>query len=503
MNRNKIIGLAFGFLSLFPALPTLASDTFQWAITSATTTQILSSTDDAVYQGVSPVGYLRFNGSTFAGFPSLSGINFIDLKLGRQSNSLNWNVPYYVTVSSTYLGDGVCNMGVYGIATSSNSWTQNEIYDAGLSTSTGWTRFYFDEPWSYTLGVSNDLYICINASSTSAVSYGPYLMGNSWSRQAGYADYIHVGSGYYGLNAYGWSIRIGTDDFADVSYSIHSNVYITSDDPPVATVQWRVWVSPLDALAWDELWVNWKFDILKDDGTHDYVTAFDSKSSVSGELVFAAEVPFDNPGRVRVYDVTLSGASGVSSEDILRTDDYVFVIGSTTVPVYSGLEEFLQGNEDDILSLIGGTGTTSPCSAQAWLSGDWGIGNLASCVASVFLPNNAQIARVVAYATSSVFAHPPIGYINRLVQIVALDTGTTTLGSVVLSVPPGLPGAGRSVNLSPWQPIRNAFYHTPSGVFITAATSSTLWESIEPMWNLLWGIFFTIFFVVLIIRFRP
>jgi len=386
------------------------------------------------------------------------------------------------------------------IATSTTAFSQNDLINSGYSTSTNWVRFYFDTPWSYTLSPTDNLFICLVASSTVEV-VGPNMSYISSLNQAGFLGTLYTGAGIKEFP--GIPIRIGTDDFADVSYGIHSNVYITSEDPPVATVQWRVWVSPLDALAWDELWVNWRFDILRDDGTHDYVSAFDSKSSVSGELVFAAEVPFDEPGRVRVYDVTLSGASGASSEDILRTDDYVFVIGSTTVPFYAGLEEFLDGNEDDILSLIGGSGTTSPCSAAAWLSGDWGIGNVASCVASVFLPNNAQIGRIVAYATSSVFAHPPIGYINRLVQIVALDTGTTTLGSVVLTVPAGLPGAGRSVDLSPWQPIRNAFYHTPSGVFITAATSSNLWESIEPMWNLLWGIFFTIFFVVLIIRFRP
>lgn len=109
----------------------------------------------------------------------------------------------------------------------------------------------------------------------------------------------------------------------------------------------------------------------------------------------------------------------------------------------------------------------------------WYQFDLSKCVYSLFIPSVTDLTGLLGQATSSLFSRFPFGYATRMVTILTTSQATSTLPDVILTVPDGMPGAGASVDLTPWP-----YFGTSSPIqTATDSDGNTYWDIIEVGWT--------------------
>jgi len=109
-------------------------------------------------------------------------------------------------------------------------------------------------------------------------------------------------------------------------------------------------------------------------------------------------------------------------------------------------------------------------------------GNAITCVYALVVPDASSTQTFIA-DMQSVMNHAPIGYATLFVSDVNQGLSTTTVGlpSLVITLPNGFPGAGTSVDLTPWNDLLG-----PTSILATTTdpnSGKTLQQAVEPGWD--------------------
>jgi len=473
-----------------------ATYTFRW--TSNFTNG--SSTIDllAAYPNQAASHAIHFDFTYFTQFTELNDVNFIDLKLSQGTiDDPNENIYLVICTSLSHPGlFDVCNSST--VIATSTAFTSQDIYD-NTNPTTGFYRIYFNQPWDFTSSPGTHLYLQMWP--TISPSYNPQVYIN-YANECNYQKariYYNYGAGI-DYQCRTTPIRFGYDNFQDNAYIITNEATIISSDTFTHDVSFSV---PQNiASLYDSLWLEAKIDVTTYTGAHEYYSYTEDFTNTAGIKTSNFEITVDTPGRVLLYDISIYGEiDDVPQDPFLRASDWAFLLGTTSVPLYAGLEDYvgssyipLTGTSTDLMEL---------CSKEAWTSGNWGFTNVIDCLVGIIVPSDSQWKSMVNYATSTTFTAPPLGYVARFFTLLTTNQGTTTLPSIDLEIPNGLPGSGKHLILTPWNHIRNVFYYNPSGNFISTTSTMTLWEAIKTPWELICTIFFGLWFIRMIIKFNP
>lgn len=125
--------------------------------------------------------------------------------------------------------------------------------------------------------------------------------------------------------------------------------------------------------------------------------------------------------------------------------------------------------------------------------------NLFTCVttmvSAMVVPNQDQAQQLITGARTSFLEKAPWGYATRIYDIVSFSTATTTLPSIAVTLPAGLPGAdeGRIIDFSPWGPIEQAVERIDTTEVATIDGSPL--DMFLFWWNTMWLIVFALWVI--------
>jgi len=127
----------------------------------------------------------------------------------------------------------------------------------------------------------------------------------------------------------------------------------------------------------------------------------------------------------------------------------------------------------------------TPTATSAPILPDCIIGSfdLAKCLYALVIPSMTDVVSLLNTATSTLLARMPFGYFTRLTTILLAPVATSTLPSVILTVPDDLPGAGKTLDLTPWPYLFGE--DSLLGSTTLPHSSTTLSSLVLPGWNLL------------------
>jgi len=200
--------------------------------------------------------------------------------------------------------------------------------------------------------------------------------------------------------------------------------------------------------------------------------------------------------------VTLSGILGASTTPLMVLNDIGISLGTSTTA----------DNLNDYFGSLG-LATNPELLPYARITIDTGLGyypdsckilyfDLVECFKYLVIPTADTGVKLYGVATTSIFSLPPFSWAYNFFDILGSDS-TTSLPAVVLIVPNGIPGAGKSLDLSPWKAMRDFWLYVPSGNFITAATTSSIYEVTKPIFNVAYLLIFGFWFFLIVIKFKP
>ena len=110
----------------------------------------------------------------------------------------------------------------------------------------------------------------------------------------------------------------------------------------------------------------------------------------------------------------------------------------------------------------------------------FGAGNLFDCVYGIFLPSGPELLDIRDRVIETIGYKFPWGYGTRAVVILT-GAATSSLPSLVITLPSEVPGAGEGVDLTPWSMLAN------DGMLATVESygsdPKTLREITEDYWN--------------------
>jgi len=165
-----------------------------------------------------------------------------------------------------------------------------------------------------------------------------------------------------------------------------------------------------------------------------------------------------------------------------------------TVSTTTSLDNVVQQFSDayDAIS-VSGTDIGSSCTIVGF--------DFVACISGMLVPNTASLLPVFSSIRDGALGMWPIGYITRTAVIMS-GSATSTLPSFEVAVPVGFPGAGDSIDLTPWNELvgpTSILGEATSSLHAVGDTASgkTLREIVEPGWN---TIVYVIFAIVVVFR---
>lgn len=177
-------------------------------------------------------------------------------------------------------------------------------------------------------------------------------------------------------------------------------------------------------------------------------------------------------------------------------ESHQFVVGSSTF--LGNISQFSFGQQQALVSGLTATdtaslaGTCSPISTDistAFLNTSFSV---PSCLSFLLIPDSGQLSLMTSQG-NTLLQHFPWGYAYRFMQILTASSSTSTLPSLIITLPSGYPLAGTSVNFTPWP-----YLLGPGSILASATTTdgTTFMQSFEPKWEIgVWTVFgFAIFF---------
>jgi len=491
----SILGFVFFIL---PVNQAVAAVTYSWASNAAINYSNLYGGNGNNYLGRYVTDTITISGSTFGGgFSELNDINFIDLRL----SSLNTNLPYYIWVCSTSGGGGCSNNEM--IATST-SFTSNDV-----GSDYSWYRVYFDEPWSASFGIGQYLTFHIGT----LVSDG---QDNSISVRQ-YVDEVVTGytSCKFGYGCFdGAPIRIGYDDGVGQIFVTDNGYSILDSETIRMRASFDLPKSVTD--LYDDFILEWNYTIRAGAQVPEGYHSFDIDADTQpGEVSFSAdyfcsqEIADFGSCFFSTTNISLTGILGNSTTPLMVLNNYALSLGASTTA--EQLNDYL-GSIDStnyVYPVSGDVFTGLGYDSQACkivrynslLDWDYTL-DFTECVKYLFIPTTDVGVRLWAQATSTIFTVPPFSWGLHFFELFN-TTASSSLPAVNLVVPTGLPGAGKSLSLAPWNTMKVFWDYTPSGTFITAATTSSIYELTKPIFNIVFYVVFGIWLIFIVINFRP
>jgi hypothetical protein len=135
-----------------------------------------------------------------------------------------------------------------------------------------------------------------------------------------------------------------------------------------------------------------------------------------------------------------------------------------------------QQGAGDYDSIINGTTTANLTNCNPISGWDTGL-----CVTALFIPKSSDIKSFANNMYNNALTHFPWGYVTRFLAIANGSVATSSLPSLTATIPDGYPGAGLTINATPWGKLMGP------GSYLATATSTqtgkTFVETIMTPWT--------------------
>lgn len=216
---------------------------------------------------------------------------------------------------------------------------------------------------------------------------------------------------------------------------------------------------------------------------------FDVPITESGEFSFATTTDVQVIGR---YRMTTEIVRPVDTFFGLSTSYIQFVSTTTAFTVAtSTAHDIAVGQQVD--AIIAAQEAYNPeCGFDIMEPGDW-LPDLQQCITSLFAVPVDYVADGLQGALQDLLSRAPWGYATRAYVIITGDTASSTLPSLAVDVPDGLPMAGKSFDFSPWEPTETALASLDTAVVETMEGSPL--DNFLFWWNTMWLIMFALWLV--------
>jgi len=164
------------------------------------------------------------------------------------------------------------------------------------------------------------------------------------------------------------------------------------------------------------------------------------------------------------------------SPDTYAATSTVFTVGYAT-PLDQAIAAGAAGFASYTLT---GATSTLPFSLDCNILHDFSI---QACVVSLFVPSHDDLNATINQAQTMLLQKWPWGYVTRFATILTTSS-TSTLPTLNVALPSGLPGGGQSVNLTPWDELT-----TGTSMLATAQAAGSnpqiIRQVFEPGWDFL------------------
>lgn len=114
--------------------------------------------------------------------------------------------------------------------------------------------------------------------------------------------------------------------------------------------------------------------------------------------------------------------------------------------------------------------------------------NIAECIQALSVVAADTVASSLQTYMGDLLSRAPWGYATRVFVILTNNTGTSTLPSIAVAVPDGLPMEGSTFDFSPWGPIESAVSLIDNTEVETIDGSPLV--QFEFWWNVMWSLIF-------------
>lgn len=115
--------------------------------------------------------------------------------------------------------------------------------------------------------------------------------------------------------------------------------------------------------------------------------------------------------------------------------------------------------------------------------------NLKLCAYHLFVPSVEEQWKLIDEMQENFIENFPFSWGYKILQELWYEEGTSTLPDLVLTIPDGMPSAGASIDLTPWDAIDSINDLIPKG------TTTTFIAGVRPYWDFVWKLMFAIWLV--------
>jgi len=173
--------------------------------------------------------------------------------------------------------------------------------------------------------------------------------------------------------------------------------------------------------------------------------------------------------------------NGTISGSIIDQEYAVFTVGTSSLESQAFTN--LVGDTYDYIRNADATTTAAFAATCAPFTETY---DTISCIAFMFLPNPQRIGAAVEFIGNDIAYRPPFAYITlgwaAMSGVSSTTAATSSLPALAFTIPSTLPGAGASVNLTPWDKLLG------TGSILSTAEAAgdnpeTIREIVEPGWN--------------------
>jgi len=176
------------------------------------------------------------------------------------------------------------------------------------------------------------------------------------------------------------------------------------------------------------------------------------------------------------------------------SDSYSSFISTTTQFTVATSSSYDRAIGSTVEAIVASQTAIDPeCSFDFFTPSDY-LPAIQTCITSIFAVPTAYVADGLMGAMSDLLSHAPWGYATRVYVILTSETSTSTLPSLAVDVPDGLPMGGTALpDFAPWDGIESAVAQLDVADVETMEGSPL--ENFEFWWNFMWSLMFAFWLI--------
>lgn len=206
----------------------------------------------------------------------------------------------------------------------------------------------------------------------------------------------------------------------------------------------------------------------------------------SGIFTFSTTTDIQNIGRHTMRTSIFKPQPNMFGLETFDGNEFLSTTTQFTVATSSSYDLAIGSTVEAILELH--DPNNPPSCYFDWTTPGEYITYIQKCALSLFSVAAENIAYTLQSAMGDLLSRAPWGYATRVFTIITDNTATTSLPSLAVAIPAGLPSAGTTFDFSPWEPTAAAVDKIDTTVVETIDGSPL--DQFMFWWNLMWSLAF-------------